>query len=291
MLRTCCTTIENRKPIEELLTMTMFKSMLKFLIACMLLGNAMLAQAGFSITGTRVIYNETDGEAMVRLQHVTGEKPVLLQVWLDNGHPDAKPGAQDLPFILTPSVSRVDPGNAQVIRIMRIRNDLPTDRETLLFFNALEVPPAVEDPTRPDESRIHLAMQARMKFFYRPKGLTPTSAQAADLLRFSLATGDDGQLQLRLYNPTPYHITLPNVALHAANAAPDAVPLAKHKETRLASMVAPFSDLSVELDELAPNTSVAQLTTRRASSTEVHYTVINDHGGINAKQATLDDAS
>jgi len=271
--------------------MTMLKPMLKFLIASMLLGGATLAQAGFSITGTRVIYDEADGEAIVRLQHVKGEKPVLLQVWLDDGDPDAKPGTQDLPFVLTPPVSRVDPGNAQVIRIMRIRNDLPTDRESLFFFNALEVPPAADAPTQADESRLYLAMQARMKFFYRPKGLTPTAAQAADLLRFSLETGADGQLQMRLHNPTPYYITVLNLALHAANAAPDAAPLAKHKETGLAPMVAPFGDVSVALDELAPNVSVAQLTTRRAAGAEVRYTVINDHGGINAKQATLDDAS
>jgi len=257
----------------------------------MLLGGATLAQAGFTITGTRVIYDEADGEATVRLQHITGEKPVLLQVWLDDGDPDAKPGTQDLPFVLTPSVSRVDPGNAQVVRIMRIRNDLPMDRETLLFFNALEVPPAAESPTEPNENRLYFAMQARMKFFYRPKGLKPTSGQAADLLRFALETDGDGQLQMRLRNPTPYHITVLNLALHAANAAEDATPLVKHKETGLAPMVAPFSDVLVALNELAPNTSVAQLTTRRASGTEVRYSVINDQGGINAKQTTLDDAS
>jgi len=269
----------------------MFKPMLKFLITGLLLGSATLAQAGFTIAGTRVIYDEADGETTVRLQHIKGEKPVLLQVWLDDGDPQAKPGTQDLPFVLTPPVSRVDPGNAQVIRIMRIRNDLPMDRESLFFFNALEVPPAAAAPTQPEENRLYLAMQARMKFFYRPKGLKPTPAQATDMLRFTLETAPDGQLQLHLRNPTPYHITVLNLALHAANAAADATPLAKHRETGLAPMVAPFSDLSVALDELAPNTSVAQLTTRRASSTEVHYTVINDQGGINAKQATLDDAS
>jgi len=271
--------------------MTMFKPMLKLWITCLLLGGATLAQAGFTIMGTRVIYAEADGEATVRLQHVKGDKPVLLQVWLDDGDPNAKPGTQDLPFVLTPPVSRVDPGNAQVIRIMRIRDDLPTDRESLLFFNALEVPPAAESPTDPNENRLYLAMQARMKFFYRPRGLTPTAVQAADLLRFTLETTADGQLQMRLHNPTPYYITVLNLALHAANAAEDAAPLAKHKETGLAPMVVPFGDVSVALDELAPNTTAAQLTTRRAADTEVRYTVINDQGGINAKQATLDDAS
>jgi len=272
--------------------MNMLKPMLKLLITCLLLSSATLAQAGFSITGTRVIYNEADGEATVRLQHVKGEKPVLLQVWLDDGDPDAKPGMQDLPFVLTPPVSRVDPGNAQVIRIVRIRDDLPKDRESLLFFNALEVPSAIEDLTQPNENRLYLAMQARMKFFYRPKGLMPTAAhQATDFLRFTRETTPDGQLQLRLHNPTPYHITVLNLALHAANAAPDAAPLAKHKETGLAPMVPPFGDVSVALDELAPNASVAQLTTRRAADTEVRYSIINDEGGINAKQATLDDAS
>jgi len=271
--------------------MNMLKPMLKFLITCLLLSGATLVQAGFSIAGTRVIYNEADGETTVRLQHVKGEKPVLLQVWLDDGDPEAKPGMQDLPFVLTPPVSRVDPGNAQVIRIVRIRNDLPTDRESLFFFNALEVPSALEDLTQPNENRLYLAMQARMKFFYRPKGLMPTAVQATDLLRFTRETTPDGQLQLRLHNPTPYHITVLNLALHATSAAPDAAPLVKHKENGLAPMVPPFGDVSVALDEFAPDASVVQLTTRRAADTEVRYTIINDEGGVNVKRATLDDAS
>jgi len=260
-----------------------------------------LAHAGFSIAGTRVIYQEADGEATVRLQRVTGEKPVLLQVWLDDGSPDAQPGTQDLPFLLTPAVSRVDPDQTQIIRIWRTRDDVPHDRELLLFFNALEVPSSVDMAAqswqKAGQNQIQLAMQARMKFFYRPRGLSMQAAQAADLLRFSLDTTDAGRVteyvRLRVHNPTPYHVTLPSLALYPAHAAPDATPLAKIQETGIAPMVAPFDDLSVPLDGLIPDAAPlnsAPLTPGNVSGAQVRYSVINDQGGINAKQKALDAA-
>jgi len=262
----------------------------KFLISCALLAGVVPAHAGFSITGTRVIYHEAEGEATVHLQHVKGDKPVLLQTWLDDGSPDAKPGAQDLPFMLTPAVSRVNPGHAQTIRILRIRDELPPDRESLLFFNALEVPPGVDEDAGAGENRLQLAMAARMKFFYRPRGLAPAPAVAPNLLRFTLQTTSDGGVQLQLHNPTPYHMTVLRLALHAA----DATLLAQYQISDLAPMVAPFSDLFVALQAPAADASASPSTHpwagRPLSDLRVRYSVINDQGGVNDKQKALDGA-
>jgi len=260
---------------------------LKYLLGGALLGCATLAQAGFSITGTRVIYHDAEGETTVQMQRTPGGAPVLLQVWLDDGDPSAKPGMQDLPFILTPAVSRVDPDRAQVIRIWRVRDDLPTDRESLLFFNALEVPATVESDAQTGANHLRLAMQARMKFFYRPKGLQPTVEQAADLLRFTLEPSADGPLNLRLHNPTPYHITVPKLTLHAT---PDAPALASVNERAVAPMVAPFGELLVPLAAVNVKDGTS-LRRRIPPAAQVRYTVINDMGGLNAKKGVLNDAS
>jgi len=251
-------------------------------LAGALLGAATLAHAGFSISGTRVIYHDAQGEATVHMQRVSGQNPVLLQVWLDDGDAAAKPGTQNLPFVLTPAVSRVEPDRAQVIRILRTRDDLPGDRESLLFFNALEVPASDNAAAPAGTNSLRLAMQARMKFFYRPKDLQPAVEKAADLLRFTLALSAEGKPELRLHNPTPYYLTVPEVSLHA-NKASDAPALAAIAETATAPMVAPFSDLTVPLN----NADLARL----GPDTQVRYTVINDLGGHNAKQGSLSDAS
>jgi len=247
-----------------------------------------LAQAGFSIGGTRVIYHEAEGEASVHLKRVTGEKPVLLQVWLDDGDPAAKPGTQDLPFIVTPAVSRVNANGTQVIRILRNGDALPQDRETLLFFNALEIPVARDTDLPTDKNYLQLATQARMKFFYRPAKLPIAVEHIPDLLRFTLAGPDNNrQPQLRIHNPTPYHVTIRDLALHAPQSD---VVLAQIVKNTIAPMVAPYSDLTVPLQAAAmmdDTTSSLPL----PSSARVHYLIINDQGGLNAKAGVLGDAT
>jgi len=235
-----------------------------------------LAQAGLTIQGTRIIYDEARGETTVRISHTVGDTPVLMQTWLDDGTPNAKIGEQNLPFLLTPAVTRLDPGGAQTLRILRTRDELPQDRESLFYFNVLEVPPAAEDME--EASFIQFSMQARLKFFYRPKGLRPSPEAAPDLLRFTqepasgVGQAGDGGIRLRIHNPTPYHITLQNLALLAGGAV-----LAEFDtQANLIPMVAPFGEEVVTLKAAnggsVPNTAV------------VRYGVINDQGGVNEKQ-------
>jgi len=271
------------------------KSCKRLLVPLLLLTLGMQAHAGFTISGTRVIYHEAQGEATVHLQHITGNSPVLLQTWLDDGTPKARPGTQNLPFILTPAVVRVDPGQAQVVRILRLHDDLPQDRESLLFFNALEIPISasaqrtVQDDEN-GENHLQLAMQARMKFFYRPRKFKISPLQAPDLLTFALkeSTGHDA-LHLHIHNPTPYHLTLPNLALRRDGAATDTPALAELKPNGVAPMVTPFSDLAVALAVQA-STSANTLVEGALAAPDhlqVHYTVINDQGGLNSKQKNL----
>jgi len=267
---------------------------LKFLTATLLLAAHTLAHAGFSIQGTRVIYHEADGEATVYMQRGKGEtQPVLLQAWLDDGDPMAQPGMQELPFLLTPAVSRVEADAAQVIRILRY-GDLPGDRESLFYFNALEVP--VKTELVPDRNRVQLAMQARMKFFYRPANLPISVDDAPKLLRFTLDAADaDGQPQLRIHNPTPYYVTVIRLALYSPDTPPDAAPdsdaaLAKIAEGVVAPMVPPYGEASVALlatTAAAPDATPAAL----PANALVRYTIINDHGGWRAQEKVLDHAS
>jgi len=262
----------------------------KCLLACLCLGAALPAWGAFSIMGTRVIYHDREGEAAVHMQHVKGAGPVLLQAWLDDGSPEAKPGSQDLPFMVYPAVARVDAGATQVIRIGRIRDDVPDDREMLLYFNALEIPPAENDAALANTNALQFAMQARMKFFYRPRSLDSSPDQVADALRFQLAMRD-GALRLRVHNPTPYHITMPNLGVYPAQADAAAQPLGKFQENGVAPMVPPFDVLEVPLTEFAPHTRASALAARPAADLQVRYTLINDQGGILPKSARLDHES
>lgn len=59
------------------------------------------------INTTRVIYKEAAKEVNVRLTN-EGPRPLLVQSWLDDGRATESPENIDLPFMLTPPVSRID---------------------------------------------------------------------------------------------------------------------------------------------------------------------------------------
>lgn len=55
------------------------------------------ALAGIVITGTRVIYPEGEREVMVKVEN-KGDKPVLIQSWVDDGDAEASPETTKAPF-------------------------------------------------------------------------------------------------------------------------------------------------------------------------------------------------
>jgi len=246
------------------------------------------AHAGLTIRGTRVVFDEARGEANVRVQYTKGSVPILMQAWLDDGNPDLQPGEHDLPFVISPAVARMDPGDVQLLRILRTRDGLPQDRETLLYLNVLEIPPSAADAMDAGQNYMQLSMQARLKFFYRPKGLSLPVTQAVERVRFALDNDADepGRLMLRIHNPTPYHIVMSALALHA-QGDDDAALASFDLTASFAPTVEPFAEVRVPL---AADARARQEILRAGDKLVAHYTVINDQGGHNPKQQALEHA-
>jgi len=249
-------------------------------LALLALTCPMLVQAALSIQGSRVIYEEARGEAIVQLQQV-GEAPGLVQVWLDRGDDTIAPQMQDIPFLITPSVSRIEPGSGQSIRILRVRDDgLPRDRESMFFMNVLEVPPAPANAVAAGDNFIQFSSRARSKFFYRPRGLKLQPDRAHQLLGFSLVD-DGGQVQVKINNPSPYHVTFKALKLLQSDAG-GGTPVAELGglvgiEART---VAPASDVLMPMDLTAPSLPVSGLT--------VSFEVVGDYGNLIPGQGVLD---
>jgi len=243
-----------------------------FVGLCGLLLAGTSAHAGLAISGTRVIYEEAQGETTVNVRHADGDDAVLVQAWIDDGAPDTQPGQQTMPFILTPAVALMEPGGAQVIRVLRT-GELPQDRESLFFFNVLEVPPDASDKLAAGQSFVQFAMQARLKFFYRPRGLQPSIDRAYELLSFAAEPDSGGKLRVRIKNPTPYHFTFSEFALVASDAE-DAPKLAELDDTEMwNAMIEPASELVVPLKAVGEGQSL------RVGGHTLRYTFINDQGG------------
>ncbi|MBH2880179.1 fimbria/pilus periplasmic chaperone [Serratia marcescens] len=212
----------------------------------------MMGSASVVINGTRVIYSSDDKDVTVKLNNV-GKSPVLIQSWIDDGDPDAKPENIRVPFILTPPINRIDPGKGQTLRLSYTGAPLPTDKESVYWLNVLEIP--AKKQLKGDESLLQMAFRSRIKLFFRPAGLSGDANGAAKQLSWSVTPGG-----VKATNPTPYFVSLVSLTVNG-------------KETE-GQMVAPLSSLEFKGIRVAAGKSLS-----------VEF--VNDYGSINKFDALV----
>ncbi|WP_321861060.1 molecular chaperone [Burkholderia cenocepacia] len=179
------------------------------MLACMLgLCVTHGALAGIVVGATRVILQEDRREAVVPVKNTDGQ-PYVVQAWIDGG--PAQAGAK-APFFVTPPLSRLDPGKENLLRVMRVKHALPADRESMLWLNVKEIPVAAKQ-----ENVLQIAIQTRLKAFYRPRGLTGSAADAPAALTWRIVPSSDGAM-LQVFNPTPYHVTFAKIDVEAGTS-------------------------------------------------------------------------
>lgn len=175
------------------------------------------ASAAVSLQGTRVVFDGTKNSTTIVATN-EGQTPALTQVWIDDGDPKAKAGSQRLPFALTPNTRRIEPGARQSYRLSympQLASQLPQDRESIFYFNLLDIPPRPANSQ--DQNLLQIAVRTRVKLFYRPKGLPGTTAAAAAGLKWALAERN-GASGLEVTNPSAFHLSFN--ALKLPNGAP-----------------------------------------------------------------------
>ncbi|MBN2974617.1 fimbrial biogenesis chaperone [Pseudomonas lactucae] len=175
----------------------------------LLLLYALPAQAGVIIYGTRVIYPAEQQEVVVRLEN-KGDRPALVQTWLDTGNLDSTPATAQTPFTLSPPIFRIEPNQQQAVRLRHTGEPSPTDRESLYWLNVLEVPPRSADAAQ--NNQLELAFRTRLRVYLRPQNLPYTVSSAPAKVQWKLVAHNQG-FALQATNPTPYHISLTSVDL------------------------------------------------------------------------------
>ncbi|WP_158780622.1 molecular chaperone [Pantoea sp. BAV 3049] len=158
-------------------------------------------QAAMTISGTRIIFPGNEKELNVRTNN-RGTNASLVQVWVDDGDANADVNSMKVPFMVTPPVFRVEPGKGQSVRMIYNGMALPQDRESVFWFNMLEVPPVMKSMEKVD--RLELAFRTRIKIFYRPKALTSSGVGEADKIKWEVLSNGAG---IRITNPTPYYLS------------------------------------------------------------------------------------
>ncbi len=246
--------------------MKLHKTMtLAFGLACVLLAGS--AQASVTIGGTRVVYPLAQREVTVKLSN-DSNGPSLVQVWLDEGNPDAKPGEVKVPFVITPPIFRMDAQKGQMLRVMINGGDaMPQDRESLYWLNVLDIPPKAD--TSVEGNLLQVAYRTRIKMFARPAGLPGSPDNAAAQLSWKIVASPDGKGQaVSATNPTPYHVSFSEIGVQSAGQT------FKNEE---GGMVAPNA---TQVFPIAKMNAVA-------AGAKVRYSAINDFGGAIVGDAML----
>lgn len=177
-------------------------------------------QAGASVSmETRVVFSAKEKETTVRLSNA-GNQPVFVQAWLDRGDMNEDVSAIDLPFVLTPAIFRMEPGGAQVLRIIHTGEPLPSDKESLYWLNVLDVPP--KPIAEEGQGSMQLAIRTRVKMMYRPQGLPGNPESAPDMLVWTVGINERKQIVLKAKNPSAYVVNLSGIEVQAAGKKLDA---------------------------------------------------------------------
>lgn len=158
------------------------------------------AQAAVALDRTRAIMTGDDKSISLNVSNENTQLPYLAQGWIENAQGEK---ISD-PFTVLPPVQRIEPGAKSQVKIQSLPSvaTLPQDRESVYYFNLREIPPKSDKP-----NTLQLALQTRIKLFYRPKAIIPTREQLDNPWQEKITLNRQGD-QFTVTNPTPYYVTL-----------------------------------------------------------------------------------
>lgn len=179
---------------------------MKFSYIFLVLVSGVFASNGFcalSLDRTRIILNESEHSLSFRVTNRNESDPYLAQGWIE----DSNEQQIDKPLMVVPPVQRIDAGSYSLLRLLKNSNaqDLPKDRESLFYLNLREIPPKSDK-----KNVLMLAVQTRIKIFWRPDAIRVKKSDETIPGINAVTINKQGSL-FRVYNPTPYFITVVGV--------------------------------------------------------------------------------
>lgn len=213
------------------------------------------AISSVTITGTRIVFPGNSKDEVVRLNNKDNSTPALVQVWIDDGININDINNKDIPFVVTPPVSRIEPLKGQSIRLIYNGMSLPQDKESIYYFNALEIPSNSNDNS---PQRLDIAFKTRIKLFYRPVGLMKSSSlQENDKLTFEVVSNAQKGTGVKIHNPTPYYFNFSEIKV-TMNGKP----------------------VDLDSDMIAPGKTGEFYSGKEQSGSisEINYSILDDYG-------------
>ncbi|MEB2645357.1 fimbria/pilus periplasmic chaperone [Pseudomonas canadensis] len=217
--------------------------------ALLVLGLSQGAYAAVGLDRTRVIFDGGKEATSVNITNNNTQLPYLAQGWIE----DETGQKITSPLIVLPPVQRLEPGKQSQVKVQALpaAKLLPQDRETVYYFNLREIPP------RSDKANtLQIALQTRIKLFYRPQAITPSQQDLSNPWQEKLTLSLEGE-RYRVNNPTPYYVTLVDA-----------------RSSKDGKTVPGFEPLMVP-----PKGSLTLGPTAKALGTTPYLAYVNDYGG------------
>lgn len=227
-------------------------------MACLQAVLASIGHAEIILHGTRIIYPSDAREVSLQLSN-NGTTPSLVQAWIDDGNSKSTPDESNVPFIITPPISRVEPTKGQTLRITALpsASQLNQNKESIFWLNVLDIPPKPEGKKQVNNEPLpnnflQLAIRSRIKFFYRPANLKENIDTFSEKIQW-VKNGET----LLIKNPTPFYITMSSIFQEVNHQKIDLL--------KQGLMLSPFSEDHIKL--------------KNSNITNMSFVYINDYGG------------
>ena len=249
----------NTKSFSFLLFPSLFKALSAIALSLLVFGVSTHAQASMIIETTRIIYFGGKRDVTFKITNTSKEQPAFVQLWLDDGNSSATAEDAVSPFNLTPPVARVNAGASQVVRMVFTGEPLPSDRESIFYFNMLQLPQKTAA-----ENKISFAVRTRIKVFYRPQGIKGEPMSVLNQVTWKIVQKDK-EWVAEASNPTPFYFSFFNLNLDDNE---------KFEFSVDGDMLPPKGKLSIRLGEVGK---------MKQSYKALKVNYINDYGGVNPK--------
>lgn len=200
-------------------------------------------QASIVLNGTRVIYKGNMKDTSLTIKN-SDDQPLLVQSWVET----TANKKDNSPFIITPPLFKIEGDQESTLRIIKLPNALPQDRESLFWLNVKGIPSSEQD----SKNKLIIAIKTQIKLIYRPDALLDGSPiEASQKLQWK-RNGNN----IKVTNNSPYYINFNYIKINSAQL-----------EDREIRYLPPYS--SKEITVKAPTSGVV-----------LRWQSINDYGGI-----------
>jgi len=239
------------------------RSLFSYLLAIGTWSVVSLAHAQVVIEGTRIIYKESERDVTVKLVNSNSQKNAVVQVWLDDGNSSASPEDSQTPFIISPPLAKIPSGRNQMVRVTFVGDKMKPDRETVYWFNMLEIPPKSSEP-----NVLSFAVRTRIKLFFRPKAILSTPVTHGEKTEWRWKQNEKNA-ELQVFNDSPFHLSFFELGLMIGDAP---------MKLNATGMVAPFERITIDVPD------VKKIPTAKTTLT---LKSVNDYGGVTSSDHTV----